>query len=94
MLTSKNKLLVSEVMVEPFTEVEESIAIKGGKTQTVTLKFTRHGPVVAETKKHAFVVRAAWLEPGMAPYFGSIEYMRAENFREFARLGRSPDMEL
>ncbi len=69
--------------VEPFTEVEESIAIKGGKTQDITLKFTRHGPVVAETKTHAFVVRAAWLEPGMAPYFGSIEYMRAENWREF-----------
>ena len=69
--------------VEPFTEIEESIAIKGGKTQSITLKFTRHGPVVAETETHAFVVRAAWLEPGMAPYFGSIEYMRAENFREF-----------
>ena len=39
--------------------------------------------MVAETEEHAFVVRAAWLEPGMAPYFGSIEYMRAENFREF-----------
>ena len=69
--------------VEPFVEVEESIAVKNGEAQNVSLKFTRHGPVVAETKKHAFVVRAAWLEPGMAPYFGSIEYMRAQNFREF-----------
>ena len=69
--------------VEPFVEVEESIAVKNDKAQTISLKFTRHGPVVAETKKHAFAVRAAWLEPGMAPYFGSIEYMRAQNFREF-----------
>ncbi len=69
--------------VEPFVEVEESITVKNGEAQNVSLKFTRHGPVVAETKKHAFVVRAAWLEPGMAPYFGSIEYMRAQNFREF-----------
>ena len=69
--------------VEPFVEVEESIAVKNGEAQNFSLKFTRHGPVVAETKKHAFVVRAAWLEPGMAPYFGSIEYMRAQNFREF-----------
>jgi penicillin amidase len=36
-----------------------------------------------ETATHAFVVRAAWLEPGMAPYFGSVEYMRASNWREF-----------
>jgi penicillin amidase len=69
--------------VEPFVEVQESVAVKNGKPQNISLKFTRHGPVVAETKKHAFVVRAAWLEPGMAPYFGSIEYMRAQNFREF-----------
>ena len=69
--------------VEPFVEVEESIAVRNGEAQNISLKFTRHGPVVAETKKHAFVVRAAWLEPGMAPYFGSIEYMRAQNFREF-----------
>ena len=27
--------------------------------------------------------RAAWLEPGMSPYFGSIEYMRAQNWRQF-----------
>ena len=69
--------------VEPFTQRGETVAVKNGKAQSVTLKFTRHGPVIAETKKHAFSVRAAWLQPGMAPYFGSIEYMRAENFREF-----------
>jgi penicillin amidase len=69
--------------VEPFVEVTESVQVKGGKSQPANMKFTRHGPVIAETKKHAFAVRAAWLEPGMAPYFGSIEYMRAENFREF-----------
>ena len=69
--------------VEPFTEITESIVVKDRESQSVTLKFTRHGPVVAETQKHAFVVRAAWLEPGMAPYFGSIEYMRVENWREF-----------
>ena len=69
--------------VEPFVERTESVAVKDGKDRPVQLKFTRHGPVIAETKKHAFALRAAWLEPGMAPYFGSIEYMRAKNFREF-----------
>ena len=33
--------------------------------------------------KRAFAVRAAWLDEGMSPYFGSIEYMRAQNWRSF-----------
>ena len=69
--------------IEPFVLHREKITIADATAQTATLKFTRHGPVVAETDSHAFAVRAAWLEPGMSPYFGSIEYMRAENFREF-----------
>tara|TARA_B100000767_G_scaffold66979_1_gene63433 strand:+ start:14833 stop:17178 length:2346 start_codon:yes stop_codon:yes gene_type:complete len=69
--------------IEPFTTVTEVIKVKGSPSQIVELLFSRHGPIVSETKKHAFAVRAAWLEPGMSPYFGSIEYMRAKNFREF-----------
>ena len=69
--------------VEPFTQVTEIIKVKGAPSQSIELLFSRHGPIVSQTKKHAFAVRAAWLEPGMSPYFGSIEYMRAQNFREF-----------
>ncbi len=70
--------------VEAFVEEQATLHVKDvEKPVTRTLRFTRHGPVVAETDQHAFAVRAAWLEPGMSPYFGSIEYMRAENFREF-----------
>ena len=69
--------------VEPFTRVTEVIKVKGAPSRSVDLLFSRHGPIVSQTKKHAFAVRAAWLEPGMSPYFGSIEYMRAQNFREF-----------
>lgn len=69
--------------VEPFFEIEEKLEVRDGEDQDIKLKFTRHGPVIAQTEEHAFAVRAAWLEPGMAPYFGSIEYMRAENYREF-----------
>ena len=69
--------------IEPFLLVDEIIAVSGADDETVSLKFTRHGPVIAETSSHAFSVRAAWLEPGMSPYFGSVEYMRAQNFREF-----------
>jgi len=68
---------------QAFTTITEQITVRGAPTAEVELKFTRHGPVVYETEAHAFVVRAAWLEPGMAPYFGSVEYMRASNWREF-----------
>ncbi|MGI9325054.1 MAG: penicillin acylase family protein [Pseudomonadales bacterium] len=62
---------------------EELIGVRNRPEQRVELRFTRHGPVVFETAKHLFAIRAAWLEPGMAPYFGSVEYMRAENWRRF-----------
>lgn len=68
---------------EAFVTATETLNVLGEQPRELTLKFTRHGPVIAETARHAFAVRAAWLEPGMSPYFGSIEYMRAENFREF-----------
>ena len=68
---------------EPLTTIEEEIRLADGTAETVTLTFTRHGPVVHENDKFLFAVRAAWLEPGMAPYFGSVEYMRATNWRTF-----------
>jgi penicillin amidase len=63
----------------------ESIAVRGGAVQTVELKFTRHGPVLLEDTAHhrAFAARLARLEPGMAPYLSSLEYMRARNWDEF-----------
>ena len=67
-------------------EVEkQQIPVKGEKPAEVELKYTRHGPVIYEDfEKHlAFAVRAAWLEPGMAPYLGSIEYMRTKDWDEF-----------
>ena len=69
--------------LEAFTTITETVSVKGQQDVDVELKFTRHGPVVHETNSRAFVVRAAWFEPGMAPYFGSVEYMRASNWREF-----------
>ena len=69
--------------IEAFQTINETLKVKGSDPLDVALKFTRHGPVIHETKKHAFAVRAAWLEPGMAPYFGSIEYMGATDFRSF-----------
>ncbi len=69
----------------PFETVGETIEIRDAPDLEATIKFTRHGPVVFEDPEEhrAFAVRAGWLEPGMAPYFGSVEYMRAQNWREF-----------
>lgn len=68
---------------EPTTQINEQIEVAGEAPREVTLEFTRHGPVVHKTKKHLFAVRAAWLTEGMSPYFGSVEYMRAQNWRGF-----------
>lgn len=68
----------------PFETISESVAVRGQEPVTMEFRFTRHGPVVYENQKLAFAVRAAWLDAGMAPYFGSVEYMRAGNWREFS----------
>jgi penicillin amidase len=61
------------------------IPVKGADPAAVELRFTRHGPVIYEDpeKYAAFAVRAAWLEPGMAPYLGSVDYMRVEDWDNF-----------
>jgi penicillin G amidase len=72
---------------ESFRVVMETIAVKGARAQTVELAFTRHGPVVYvdSAKGRAYAVRSGWLEPGMSPYFGSLEYMRAKDFNAFRK---------
>ncbi|MEV0598607.1 penicillin acylase family protein [Streptomyces sp. NPDC050315] len=64
---------------EAMTKVTETIPVRGGEPVTADLWFTRHGPVIDERpdRAAAFAVRAAWLEPGMAPYLGSMDYMGA-----------------
>ena len=70
--------------VEPIRVVTDTIKIRGGTDAQVTYRFTRHGPIVREDNQRIWAVRAAWLEPGMSPYFGSVEYMRASNWRQFS----------
>ncbi|WP_424251687.1 penicillin acylase family protein [Collimonas pratensis] len=70
---------------EPFNIIKEQIEVKGAAPVEVELTFSRHGPVifVEPGKNRAFAVRSGWLQPGMSPYFGSIEYMRATSFAQF-----------
>jgi penicillin amidase len=70
---------------EPMRLVRESIPVKGESAVDVELAYTRHGPVVYEdTARHvAYAVRAAWLEPGGAPYLASLRMDQARNWSEF-----------
>jgi len=70
---------------EPMRVETETVEVAGGDDMEVELVFTRHGPVIRidEDSNTAFAVRAAWLEPGMAPYLGSMDYMRATDWDEF-----------
>ncbi len=70
---------------EPMTVVREEIPVRDAPPVPAELWFTRHGPVIRSVPESdaAFAVRAAWLEPGMAPYLGSIEAMRAPDAERF-----------
>lgn len=72
---------------ENFRVVREKVEVRGRPARTVELRFTRHGPVIYQHpgKRLALAVRTAWTAPGMAPYFGSIDYMKAGDFTQFRR---------
>ncbi len=73
---------------EPMRILRETIEVKGAAPVSTELVFTRHGPVIYDDASRHRVyaaVRTGWLESGMAPYFGSVSYMRATNFAEFQR---------
>lgn len=63
----------------------EAVPVAGAEPVTAELCYTRHGPVIYCDPERctAFAVRAAWLEPGMAPYLGGIGYMRARDWDQF-----------
>ncbi len=72
---------------EDFRIVREKVEVRGAAAKTVELRFTRHGPLIHQDAgtRRAFAVRTAWTAPGMAPYFGSIDYMQAQDFTQFRR---------
>jgi penicillin amidase len=65
--------------------VHESIPVKGAPPAAVDLKYTRHGPVLAEDAGHhkAYALRAAWMETGSAPYLASLRMNQARTWDEF-----------
>jgi penicillin amidase len=72
---------------ESFRVMREPVKVRGAAPATVELTFTRHGPVIHVDRERgrAYAVRSCWLEPGMSPYYASIDYMRARDFTAFKR---------
>jgi penicillin amidase len=70
---------------EPMEIVEEGFDVRGAATQTLPLKFTRHGAIVYEhaPERQAVAVRSVWSEPGAAPYGAGLRAMRARTVTEF-----------
>lgn len=65
--------------------VTDSIPVKGEPPAAVELKYTRHGPVLFEDRasRKAYALRAAWMEPGGAPYLASLRMDQASTWEEF-----------
>jgi penicillin amidase len=70
---------------ETMTTLTETFRAKGCPDQVRTLRFTRHGPVVAAdaARRVAVAVRSVWQFPGAAAYLGSLSSMRAGDFDSF-----------
>ena len=70
---------------EEMTVITEEIPVKGQPDHAAEFKYTRHGPVVFEDPDNnvAYAVRAAWLEPGGAPYLASLRMDQAKTWEEF-----------
>lgn len=70
---------------ERMTVLQEEIAVRGESPEVVTLRFTRHGPVVHADpdRRRAFAIRSVWSEPGTSAYMGRLAYMTAGSVAEF-----------
>lgn len=72
---------------ERMRSVTESIAVKGEADQPVTLRYTRHGPVLHEdpAEHRAYALRTVWTEPGASPYMASLAYLGAHSPQDYAK---------
>lgn len=68
---------------EPMTRRVETFEVRGAPPQTRTLRFTRHGPVLATNATTAIALRSVWSLPGTAGYMASLSGMRARSLPEF-----------
>jgi penicillin amidase len=67
------------------TVVHDQIPVKGEAPRDVTLRFTRHGPVIDDDPAHgrAFALRTVWAQPGASGYFQSSWLTHAKSWADF-----------
>jgi penicillin amidase len=73
---------------EPMDVVHERLQVRGEpEPRTITLRFTRHGPVVhVDAVRHrAYALRWVGSEPGSAGYLKSLALNTAQNWNDFKR---------
>ncbi len=65
--------------------VYDTIRVRGGAAVPITMHFTRHGPVIFKNAAQhvAVALRAAWFEPGGAPYLASLRIDQARTWSDF-----------
>jgi penicillin amidase len=82
--TSANEVMYNG-KPEPLKVITEEIRIKGEAPRTVSLKYSRHGPVlhIDEKNRKAYALRTVTNEPGTAAYLGSLRLAQARSCREF-----------
>lgn len=70
---------------EEMTIIPDTIHVKNSELVRIDHKYTRHGPVtfIDSKRNKAYAVRAAWLEPGGAPYLASLRMNGASTWEEF-----------
>lgn len=75
---------------ESMRSILDTIEVRGQRPVVVRHRYTRHGPVVYQdsVRHRAFSVRAAWLEPGGAPYLSSLRIGQARTWEEFRAANR------
>ncbi|HVG85459.1 MAG TPA: penicillin acylase family protein [Vicinamibacterales bacterium] len=69
---------------EPLRVVTEEIRVKGAPSQTVELRFSRHGPIFYEDRAHhvAYALRSQLSERGTAEYLGGLRLDQATTARD------------
>ncbi len=75
--------------------IYDSIKVKNSAPVKVSYNYSVHGPIcfIDSANNKAYAIKAAWMEPGGAPYLASLRIDQAENwegFREACSYGHIP----
>ncbi len=70
---------------EPLRVIQEEVRVKGEAPRTITLKFSRHGPVFYEDlqNRRVYAVQSVVQYPGTAAYLGSFKLAQATSCEDF-----------